>query len=76
MGDKFFAYEYRRGEELVLRFRTSKIRALSPSIKAHSRAAIKGGLLVVRGLFDAAVDFMEQWEEDKPERSRNQDKEE
>lgn len=60
--NKFFAYEYRPREELVLRFRLPKTRTLRSSVRAHSKAAIKEGLLAVRSLFDAVIDFMERRE--------------
>ena len=70
MANRFFDYEYRPGEELVLRFRSPKVRAIPSSMRAHGRAAIKEGLLAVRSLFDAAIESIERAEKAEPKRSR------
>lgn len=75
MTDKLVSHEYRPGEELVLRFSVARLKRLPSPARLISRSTIKAGLTVVRNLVDAAIDYLEQSEdEDKPEPTASQTK--
>ncbi len=73
MTDKLVSHEYRPGEELVLRFSVARLKRLRSPARLISRSTIKAGLTVVRNLVDAAIDYLEQSEED-PEPTASQAK--
>ncbi len=73
MTDKLVSHEYRPGEELVLRFSVARIKKLPSPARLMGRSTIKAGLTVVRNLVDAAIDYLEQSEED-PEPTASQPK--
>lgn len=54
--DKFFEYEYKPGEELVLRFRRPKAQALPPAVAEHFRGSVHEFLLAARALIDLALE--------------------
>jgi len=64
MTDKLVSHEYRPGEELVLRVSVARLKRLPSPAKLISRSTIKAGLTVVRNLVDAAIDYLEQSEEE------------
>ena len=57
-----FDYEYRPGEELVLRFRRPVIDCIPAEARDHLIAAQKEFLLALRSLVDAALSRMEEHE--------------
>lgn len=73
MTDKLVSHEYRPGEELVLRFSVARLKRLPSPARLISRSTIKAGLTVVRNLVDAAIDYLEQSEEE-PEPTASQAK--
>ena len=68
MDERCFEYEYRPGEELVLRFRLPKRGVLPDRVRAHTREAVKEGLLAIRTLFDLAIEAIERAEKAEPKR--------
>lgn len=62
MTQKLFEYEYRPGEELVLRFRSPSGRLLPPEVRNHWLEAQKELLLALRSLVDAAIALVEERE--------------
>ncbi|MEE8374410.1 MAG: hypothetical protein V3R87_11905 [Dehalococcoidia bacterium] len=73
MTDKLVSHEYRPGEELVLRLSVTRLKRLPSPANLISRSTIKAGLTVVRNLVDAAIDYLEQSEEE-PEPTASQTK--
>jgi hypothetical protein len=61
-GRRPFEYEYRPGDELVLRFRRPVIDLIPCEALDHLMAAQKEFLLALRGLVDAAIARMEDSE--------------
>ena len=61
-GRRPFEYEYRPGDELVLRFRRPVIDLIPCEARDHLMAAQKEFLLALRGLVDAAISRMEERE--------------
>jgi len=61
-GRKPFEYEYRPGDELVLRFRRPVIDLIPCEARDHLMAAQKEFLLALRSLVDAAISRMEEHE--------------
>jgi len=61
-GRKPFEYEYRPGDELVLRFRRPVIDFIPCEARDHLMAAQKEFLLALRSLVDAAISRMEEHE--------------
>jgi hypothetical protein len=63
-----FEYEYRPGEELVLRFRSPVIDLLPAEVHEHLVAARKELLLAMRSFVDAAISRMEERERGRKKR--------
>ena len=61
-GRRPFEYEYRPGEELVLRFRRPVIDFIPCEARDHLMTAQKEFLLALRSLVDAAISRMEEHE--------------
>jgi hypothetical protein len=61
-GRKPFEYEYRPGDELVLRFRRPVIDLIPCEARDHLLTAQKEFLLALRSLVDAAISRMEDHE--------------
>jgi len=61
-GRKPFEYEYRPGDELVLRFRRPVIDFIPCEARDHLLAAQKEFLLALRALVDTAISRMEEHE--------------
>ena len=61
-GRKPFEYEYRPGDELVLRFRRPVIDLIPCEARDHLMAAQKEFLLALRSLVDAALSRLEESE--------------
>ena len=57
-----FEYEYRPGEELVLRFRSPLIDLLPAEVHEHLVASRKEFLLAMRSFVDAAISRLEERE--------------
>jgi len=57
-----FEYEYRPGEELVLRFRRPVIDCIPSEARDHLMAAQKEFLLALRSLVEAALSHLEEHE--------------
>lgn len=66
MNERIFEYEYRPGEELVLRLRPPKIQILPPEAREHFRAARRELLLALRSLLDSAIEALEKREKKGP----------
>jgi len=67
---RFFEYEYKPGEELVLRFRRPAI--LPREVRQHFLGAQKELLLALRSLVDALVKEIEGRMEGPPEQRRTE----
>ncbi len=63
-----FEYEYRPGEELVLRFRSPLIDLLPAEVHEHLVAGRKELLLAMRGFVDAAISRLEERERARAQR--------
>lgn len=63
-----FEYEYKPGEELVLRFRRPIIDLVPAEVAEHLTAARKEFLLALRGLADAAISRLEEKERARTQR--------
>jgi hypothetical protein len=61
-GRKPFEYEYRPGDELVLRFRRPVLDLIPCEARDHLLTAQKEFLLALRSLVDAAISRMEDHE--------------
>ena len=61
-GRRPFEYEYRPGDELVLRFRRPVLDLIPCEARDHLMAAQKEFLLALRSLVDAALSRMEEHE--------------
>ena len=61
-GHRPFEYEYRPGEELVLRFRRPVIDFIPCEARDHLMAAQKEFLLALRSLVDTALSRLEERE--------------
>ncbi len=68
---RFFDYEYRPDEGLVLKFKIPKGKSIPTEAKAHGAAAIKEGLLAARGLLDAVIEAMEEVEKSPSKKTRS-----
>ena len=65
MSDSIFEVEYHPGEEVVLRFKSPKLRVLPEPTKQHLSAARKEMLLALRGMLDWAIEKAEESGETK-----------
>jgi hypothetical protein len=63
-----FEYEYRPGEELVLRFRSPLIDVLPAEVHEHLVAGRKELLLAMRSFVDAAISRVEEREQARTKR--------
>ena len=63
-----FEYEYRPGEELVLRFRSPVIDLIPAEVHEHLVASRKELLLAMRGFVDAAISRLEERERARTQR--------
>ncbi len=68
-GRKPFEYEYRPGEELVLRFRRPVLDFIPCEARDHLLVAQKELLLGLRALVDAALSRLEERERGEPRRT-------
>ena len=68
MSDSIFEVEHRPGEEVVLRFKSPKLRGLPDSTWEHLLAARKEMLLALRSMLDRAMEKMEEPKADKGKR--------
>ncbi|MGQ9572409.1 MAG: hypothetical protein ACUVV3_04390 [Dehalococcoidia bacterium] len=66
--DKPFEYEYRPGEELVLRFRSPLIELIPAEVHEHLVGARKELLLAMRSFVDAAIKRLEEREQARTRR--------
>lgn len=64
MSDSIFEVEYRPGEEVVLRFKSPKLRRLPDSTRQHLLAGEREALLALRTILDRAIEKTE-----KPEKA-------
>lgn len=64
MSESIFEVEYRPGEEIVLRFRSPKLRGLPDSTRQHLLAGGREALLALRTILDRAIEKTE-----KPEKA-------
>lgn len=69
-GERPFDYEYKPGEELVLRFRRPVIDVIPDEVSDHLRAAVKELLLALRGFLEVAIEGMEEREQRRATRRR------
>ena len=60
MSDSIFEVEHRPGEEVVLRFKSPKLRGLPDSTWEHLLAARKEMLLALRSMLDKAIEGTEE----------------
>jgi hypothetical protein len=63
-----FEYEYRPGEELVLRFRSPVIDLIPAEVHEHLVASRKELLLAMRSFVDAAISRLEERERARTKR--------
>ena len=63
-----FEYEYRPGEELVLRFRRPVVDLIPAEVHEHLVAGRKEILLAMRGFVDAAISRLEEREQARTQR--------
>jgi len=63
-----FEYEYRPGEELVLRFRRPVLDLIPAEVHEHLAAGRKELLLAMRGFVDAAISRLEEREQARTQR--------
>ena len=63
-----FEYEYRPGEELVLRFRRPVVDLIPAEVHEHLVAGRKELLLAMRGFVDAAISRLEEREQARTQR--------
>lgn len=63
-----FEYEYRPGEELVLRFRSPLIDLLPAEVHEHLVASKRELLLAMRCFVDAAISRLEEREQARAQR--------
>ncbi|MBE9513388.1 MAG: hypothetical protein IMY77_05010 [Chloroflexi bacterium] len=64
MSDSIFEVEYRPGEEVVLRFKSPRLRGLPDSTRRHLLAGGREALLALRDILDRAIEKAE-----KPEKT-------
>ena len=69
MSDSIFEVEYRPGEEVVLRFKSPRLRGLPDSTRRHLLAGGREALLALRDILDRAIERMEKAKE-APSRKR------
>lgn len=69
MSDSIFEVEYRPGEEVVLRFRSPRLRGLPDSTRQHLLAGGREALLALRDILDRAIERSEKPEK-APSRKR------
>jgi hypothetical protein len=69
MSNSIFEVEYRPGEEVVLRFKSPRLRGLPDSTRLHLLAGGREALLALRDILDRAIERMEKAEE-APRRKR------
>lgn len=69
MSDSIFEVEYRPGEEVVLRFRSPKLRGLPNSTRQHLVVSGREALLALRDILDRAIERTERAEK-APRRKR------
>lgn len=62
MGERILEVERVSEDEVMVRFKMSKLRLLPPSTTEHVRTARRELLLAFRGLVDAALESLEQRE--------------
>ncbi len=62
MSDSIFEMEYRPGEEVVLRFKSPRIRGLPASTRRHLLAGGREALLALRDILDGAIERTERSE--------------
>ncbi len=60
MSDSIFEVEYHPGEEVVLRFKSPRLRGLPDATRQHLSAARKEMLLALRSMLDRAIERMEK----------------
>jgi hypothetical protein len=63
-----FEYEYRPGEELVLRFRRPVVDLIPAEVHEHLVAGRKEILLAMRGFVDAAISRLDEREQARTQR--------
>jgi len=63
-----FEYEYRPGEELVLRFRRPVVDLIPAEVHEHLVAGRKELLLAMRGFVDAAISRLDEREQARTQR--------
>jgi hypothetical protein len=69
MSDSIFEVEYRPGEEVVLRFKSPRLRGLPDSTRRHLLAGGREALLGLRDILNRAIERTEKAEE-APRRKR------
>ena len=69
MKDSIFEVEYRPGEEVVLRFKSARLRGLPDSTRRHLLAGGREALLALRTMLDSAIERAEKAEK-TPRRKR------
>lgn len=57
MAKRFVEWDYKPGEELVLRFKPVELPLMPDTTKEHLRVASKEFLMAMRALVDAAIDY-------------------
>ncbi len=62
MSDSIFEVEYRPGEEVVLRFKSPRLRGLPDSTRRHLLAGGREALLALRDVLDRAIERAEKAE--------------
>lgn len=62
MSDSIFEVEYRPGEEVVLRFKSPRLRGLPDSTRRHLLAGGREALLALRDVLDRAIERTEKAE--------------
>ena len=65
MSDSIFELEHHPGEEIVLRFKSPKLRVLPEATRQHLSAASKEILLALRSILDRAIEKAEESGETK-----------
>ncbi len=67
---QFFDYEYRPGEELVVRFRRPALELIPKEVRTHLLAAQKELLLAMRSFVDTVIERMEEREQRRGRRKQ------
>ena len=60
MSDSIFEVEYRPGKEVVLRFRSPRLKGLPDSTRQHLLAGGRETLLALRDILDRAIERSEK----------------